>query len=60
MNRKIFDELEGEDVETKKEIADIKDFMDSRKLNEVTLTVLESQKDIKEAENIWADVAKKF
>lgn len=60
MSRKIFDELDGDDEQSKKEIADLKDFMDKRKLDKVTLTVMESAKDIKEAEDIWSDVAKKF
>jgi hypothetical protein len=60
MDRKIFDELQGDDDQSKKEIADIKDFMDARKLDKVTLTVMETESDIKKKKQVWSGVDKMF
>lgn len=60
MDRKIFEELEPDDEQSKKEIADIKDFMDANKLDRVTLTVLENEAKIQKAKKVWSGVADKI
>ena len=59
LSKEILNELKPESG-SEKEVADLKDFMQKRNLDKITLTVLESESDIKKAQQTWEDVASKF